>query len=184
MSFYDETRKDIFAYNDNGQLEMEKLISIDKGNKIEIKPNDGIYINGVKLTGGNGGGTLTPVAVEMDSPSFPTNATITGTPFRKTMISFSAPLDQTATISWMENTTLTIVFDENPDFLWASMNNIIPLVTTVGYRPGEKFDMETDVNYYFDSRSGGLIMEIQFVNNIAVNNLLSKWKMYLDFVFT
>lgn len=184
MSFYDETRKDIFTYNDNGQLEMEKLISIDNGNKIEIKPNDGIYINGVRLSGGNGGGTATPVTVEKDSPGFPPYNIINDIPLRKTTISFVAPLDQTATISWLESTLISISFAENPDFPWASMNNLTPLVTTVGYRTGEKFDLETDINCFFDNRFGKFVINIHFLNNIGVDNLLNKWKMYIDFVFT
>lgn len=125
-----EFRKDIFTYNNQNQLEMEKLNSYSNANKIEFKPNDGIYVNGSKLSGGGGGAPVGNTrSVDMTGQTVPASTTISGIPFGKTIINFTG-----SNIDWVSGTSILIQYTPNPSHPYAGMDRVMPIFKTTGHK--------------------------------------------------
>lgn len=174
-----EFKKDIFRYNNQDQLEMGKLNSFSGANKIEFKPNDGIYVNGAKLSGGGGGAPVGNTrSVTMTGPSAPASTTITGIPIGKTFITFSG-----ASIDWIAGTTVELNYDPNPGHPFAGMNRVIPIFKTTGSKPNALMDTEIGGSFIFDKIAETFVYTVNILG-AGGTAPLSSFVIELDFVYT
>lgn len=174
-----EFRKDIFTYNNQNQLEMEKFNSFSAANKIEFKPNDGIYVNGSKLSGGGGGapvGNTRPVP--MTGLGTPAITTITGIPIGKTFLSFSG-----ADMDWISGTVVEVIYDPNPSHPFAGMDRVIPLFKTTGTKPTDLALTDIRGEFTFDKVAGTFSFRFDIMSSNGAMPL-SQFVIELDFVYT
>lgn len=173
-----EFRKDIFTYNNQNQLEMEKLNSFSGANKIEFKPNDGIYVNGTLMSGSGGPPVGNPGSVVMTGISTPPSTTIGGIPLGKTIITFAGGGD----VSWIFDTNITINYDPNPSHPYNNIDRFIPLIRTTGTKPNDLANTRINGEFIFDRTAGTFELKI-FITQAGGTYPLSSFVIEVDFPY-
>lgn len=178
MSEYIETRKDIFRYNSQGQLELPELVAKTQANKIEFRANDGIYINDVLLSSG-GGGEPVGNSVTADYSSLPPSIVTNSVPFGRTIVKFEGP---GIVFQSIDGTTIQIPYTENPSKPFSGINFIVPIARNPNGKGYTDYGIDYKIEFDFDKVVGTFVLTIVFSYSYSYARDLDKYELVLDFL--
>jgi hypothetical protein len=178
MASSEESRKDIFKLDSQGQLELPGLTSKSPLNKIEFKQNDGIYINGVRLatSGGEPVGNTTIADYTSPDPAFP--VTTTPVTLGRTVITFDALDYHFGSIEG----DLIIPFVENPAKPYSAISKIVPIIKQSNVKANNLMGCKTIINYVFDKVGGVFSMSFRFSNFYGYDGFLKDFSIEINFL--
>lgn len=164
----------IFKYKEeDGVLEMPKLTSVSGGNKIEFKPDDGIYVNDILFT------TNPPVYMDVDAT--PTSGVayqveVFDLPFENMVLNFG-----NGTAFDLAGGSIALYFKEE-----RSSNSFIPMVKSSPRLPNNIYNMS--MYHLFEGDYGGASYSIRIIfgdvkGGTSVDSL-DGFKIFIDFIET
>lgn len=175
-----ETRKDIFRFISQGQLELPELIAKSTLNTIEFRANDGIYVNGVRLTTGGGGapsGNISTVDYTADPPSYSNIAT--DVPLGRTKLVFDT---LGYNFNHLDSTSVDINFTENASKPFSTINLIVPVIRQPNGKGSFGKGIDIQSAQVFDKEAGTFSMTIYFGASYGNADLLAGYTLDIDFL--
>lgn len=178
MSFV-ETRKDIFKYNSQAQLELPELVAKTALNKIEFRPNDGIYVNGVRLASGGATPVGNSTIADCTPPVAPPLIVSTPVPFGRTTLEFNT---LNYGFQYLQNVSIEIPYTENPSRPFSTINFISPIIRYKNGKATNQRGIDFQVTYIFDPTAGTFVMTIEFGLAYGAAGLLAGYTLDIDFL--
>lgn len=159
MATSTETRKDIFRFNSQGQLELPELTAKTSLNTIEFRANDGIYVNGVLLAPGGGGPPGNTTTADYTPEPLPPLITVPSVPFGRTLVAFKGPsffFDRAL------GKAINIPYTENPAKPFSTISKIVPIIRQNNGKVNHLMGAELGAYFVFDSVAGTFVLNIYF----------------------
>lgn len=158
MATSTETRKDIFRFNSQGQLELPELTAKNSLNTIEFRPNDGIYVNGVRLEADDGPLVENTTIADYTSPTPPPLVIAPTVPLGRTYLEFNS---FNYPFSNVGGTNIEIPYTENPAKPFSTISKIIPIIRQKDGKGNHIFGIDIFPTFVFDVVAGTFVLSLE-----------------------